>query len=180
MEQFISNLTGWYRTILDMVMIFILQKKPILSCKFTGRPTAASSSSLAKSMAAAAKLTGSVKNRYASSFGGRSTAVPADPDEPVSEEEEKSLELWRLLPQLKDLPEALLRKLPIATMFQLNSALAKEKKTSEKLGVNTKLSHNAKKLARNPAAVEKGVDNRKDLMHPARFLGGTSCALTEQ
>ena len=149
--------------------------------KIAGRPTAASSSSLARSLAAAARLTGSVKSRHAGTFGGRSAAAVVDPDGPASEDEgDPSLELWKLLPQLKDLPEALLRKLPLSTMFQLNSALAKEKKTSEKLGVNTKLAHNAKKLARNPATVEKGVDNRKDQMHPARFLGGTSCALTEQ
>ena len=42
----------------------------------------------------------------------------ADPDE----EEESDvdcgkLELWKLLPQLKELPESLLRKLPISAMF---------------------------------------------------------------
>ena len=56
-----------------------------------------------------------------------------------SEDESGDLELWRLLPQLKDLPEALLRKLPVSAMFQLNTALAKEKKTSEKLGINSRL-----------------------------------------
>ena len=65
-------------------------------------------------------------------------------------------------------------------MFQLNTALAKEKKTSERLGVNTKLTHNAKKLARTPVEVAKGVDNRRDILHPARFLGGASSALVDQ
>ena len=93
--------------------------------------------------------------------------------------ESEDLELWKLLPQLEDLPETLVRKLPISALFQLNSALAKERKTSEKLGVNTRLSHNAKKLAKSPAEVEGGLDNRKSILHPARFLGGASCSLGE-
>ena len=141
-----------------------------------------SSTSLARSEAEASRLTASVKGRHASNFGGgggRDTAL-ADLGEDESEGEEDGLELWRLLPQLKDIPETLLRKIPLSAMFQLNNALAKEKKTMERLGVNTKLTHNAKKLSRTPTAVEKGVDNRKDILHPARFLGGASCALTEQ
>ena len=141
-----------------------------------------SSASLARSVAEASRLTASVKGRHASNFGGgggRDTAL-ADLGEDESEGEEDGLELWKLLPQLKDILEALLRKIPLSAMFQLNNALAKEKKTTERLGVNTKLTHNAKKLSRTPTAVEKGVDNRKDILHPARFLGGASCALTEQ
>ena len=48
-----------------------------------------------------------------------------------------------------------------------------------RLGVNTRLAHNAKKPARCPAEVESGPDNRKNLLHPARFLGGASCSLAE-
>ena len=100
-----------------------------------------------------------------------------DPDAQTSDEEGSELELWRLLPQLRDLPEAMLRKLPVSTMFQLNTALAKEKKSLERLGVNTKLTHNAKKLARNPVEVAKGVDNRRDILHPARFQSWASLLL---
>ena len=50
-------------------------------------------------------------------------------------------------------------------MFQLNTALAKEKKSSEKLGVNAKLAKNAKKSGKNPSTLEKGLDNRKDILH---------------
>ena len=64
-------------------------------------------------------------------------------------------------------------------MFQLNTALAKEKKYSEKLGVNAKLAKNAKKSSKNPTTVERGSDNRKDILHPARFLGGACCNLGE-
>ena len=62
-----------------------------------------------------------------------------------SEEEDSELELWRLLPQLKELPETFLRKLPLSEVFQLNTALAKEKKSSEKLGINSRLGKNAQK-----------------------------------
>ena len=85
-----------------------------------------------------------------------------------SEEDCRDLQLWRLFPQLKELPESLL------------NTLAKEKKTSERLGVNTRLAHNAKKMVRHPVEVEKGVDSRREKLHPARFLGGVSCSHPEQ
>ena len=143
-----------------------------------------SSQKLDKATAAAKKAVSSVTNRHTGNLGGgRTLASLIDPDEAGgsdSDEGGDDLQLWRLLPQLRELPEALLKKLPLNAMFQLNSALAKEKKTSEKLGVNTKLAHNAKKIARQPTSVERGLDNRKDQLHPARFLGGVSSALTEQ
>ena len=80
--------------------------------------------------------------------------------------------MWRLLPQLKDIPESLLKKLPLSAMFQLNSALAKENKTADKLGINSKLAKNSEKLAKHPVMIERGPDNRKDVLHPARFMGG--------
>ena len=137
---------------------------------------------LRKSKKAAAKAVNSVKSRHASNFAARIVASSlADPDEDENSEEEcAELELWRLLPHLKELPEALLKKLPISAMFQLNTALAKETKTAEKLGVNAKLAKNSKKLAKHPVIVERGPDNRKDVLHPARFLGGASCGLAEQ
>ena len=123
-----------------------------------------------------------MKSRHTSNFAARVLAGSlADPDEEEdSEEEGEELELWRLLPQLKDIPESLLKKLPLSAMFQLNTALAKENKTAEKLGINSRLAKNSKKLAKHPVMVERGLDNRKDILHPARFLGGASCALAEQ
>ena len=138
--------------------------------------------SLAKSTAAAKRLAESMKARHPSSFSTRRVVESlADPEDQDSEEEESGeLELWKLLPQLRDLPEALLRKLPMSAMFQLNTALLKEKKTTEKLGTNTKLTHNAKKLAKNPVMFERGGDNRRDILHPARFLGGACSSLADQ
>ena len=141
----------------------------------------ASEEQLNKSKKAAAQATAASRARNTSSFTSKLLASSlADPDEDdESEEEGDELELWKLLPQLRDLPEAILKKLPLSAMFQLNTALAKEKKSSEKLGVNAKLAKNAKKSGKNPSTVEKGLDNRKDILHPARFLGGASCGLGE-
>ena len=137
-----------------------------------------------QSSAAARTAVNSVTSRHTSSFGKRSILeVLDDPDEEDGEEladECSELQLWKLLPQLRELPEALVKKLPLSAMFQLNSALAKERKTSNNLGVNTRLAHNAKKVARCPLSIQSGQDNRKELLHPARFLGGASCSLAEQ
>ena len=142
-----------------------------------------SGTALNKSMAEASKAAATVKNRHTGNFTSRllgSSMADPDKEEDDSDGEGGELELWRLLPQLKVLPEAMLKKLPLSAMFQLNAALTKEKKTTEKMGVNSKLAKNAKQLARCPVSVEKGQDNRKDMLHPARFLGGASCALTDQ
>ena len=137
---------------------------------------------LSRSKMAATKAVNSLKSRHSSNFAARVLASSiANPDEEdESEDDSGELELWRLLPQLKDLPEAWLKKLPLSAMFQLNTALAKENKVAEKLGVNSRLAKNSKKIAKHPSIVERGPDNRKDVLHPARFLGGASCALSEQ
>ena len=148
----------------------------------TGGPPALSSKQQEKSAAAARKSVSSVTSRHAASFGKRTLSdMLADPDKDDDlSDSGNELQLWKLLPQLKELPEAFVKKLPLSAMFQLNSALAKERKCAEKLGVNTRLAHNAKRLARCPTPVEEGTDNRKNSLHPARFLGGASCSLPEQ
>ena len=114
-----------------------------------------------------------MKARHPGSFGSRNkAAMLEDIDGQESEEEgDGELELWKLLPQLRELPASMVRKLPMSAMFHLNAALSKEKKTTEKLGVNTQLAHNAKKVARSPALIAEARDNRRDLLHPARCGG---------
>ena len=148
----------------------------------SGGPTTASSEALNKSTAAAKRLAGSTKARHPGSFGSRCRAAQLEDIDGQESEEEgyEELELWKLLPQLRDLPAAMVKKLPMSAMFHLNAALSKEKKTTKKLGVNTKLAHNAKKVAKNPVLIAQARDNRKDVLHPARFLGGASSSLPEQ
>ena len=122
--------------------------------------------------------------RHGAKFSKQVTAEPsADPDDDSEMEVEDSdaeQQIWKLLPQLKSLPQSLLGKIPLAAMFQLNSALQKDLKNTEKLGVNARLAQNAKKAARCPTRVAEGEDNRKDQLHEARFLGGACSSLTDQ
>jgi len=131
-------------------------------------------------MARAKKMANSQKIRHTGTFGKsrKRQHVAADPDEEESEEDETGEEwqLWKLLPHLQALPEAMVKKLPMAAMFQLNAALGKEHKTTARMGVNTRLAQNAQKILKNPVQVPRGEDNRKDILHPARFLGGASCS----
>ena len=82
---------------------------------------------LSKAAKAAKKRAASISSRHSGNFRGKAVAAAlADPEEGSSEEEfEEGTEqqLWRLLPQLKDMPEHFLKMLPVSTMFQLNAAL---------------------------------------------------------
>ena len=134
-------------------------------------------------MAQARRTTSKQRARHPSNFSklGGLAALLADPDEEELEEEQQGKEdwqVWRLLPHLQGLPEAMLSKLPMSALFQLNTALGKEQKSTEKLGTNTKLAMNMQNLIKKPTQVEGGRDNRKSVLHPARFLGGTCCSNT--
>ena len=149
-----------------------------------GAPAALSSSQLSTAASKARKTVDAVARRHGAKFSKRVTAEPsADPDDDSEMEVEDSdaeQQIWKLLPQLKSLPQSLLGKIPLAAMFQLNSALQKDLKNTEKLGVNARLAQNAKKAARCPTRVAEGEDNRKDQLHEARFLGGACSSLTDQ
>jgi hypothetical protein len=86
------------------------------------------------------------------------------------------LEIWRMLPALKHLPEDMLRQLSRSEVFQLNTAFLKESKVANKLQTNARLTMNAQQLVNNPIMVPAGKDDRKSVLHRARFLGGASCS----
>lgn len=83
-------------------------------------------------------------------------------------------------PALKGLPAEMVRMLPLATLLQLNDALVKDSKAAKRMDPEARLSHNLEELARNPAMVEAGPDNRLDVLHSARFLGGAGCTFQAQ
>jgi hypothetical protein len=85
------------------------------------------------------------------------------------------IEIWQMLPALKDLPMALLQQLPRSEIFQLNTALVKESKSASKVQANAKLMMNAQQLENNPVRVEAGYDDRKRVLHHA-LPGGASCS----
>ena len=96
--------------------------------------------------------------------------------EPTQGGESQQLEVWKLLSHVKDLPESLVKRLPMSALFQLNNALIKESKVSNKLNTNDKLLQNAQAATQRPEQVQQGQDDRKEMIHPARFLPGTSCS----
>lgn len=150
----------------------------------TGGPRIISQAELTKSLFEANKMLSGMKSRSGGHHvPGADLSLLLDPEgaqDSDSEKETEDLQLWKLLPGLQGLPEAYLKRLPLTAMFQLNNALSKEKKSSEKLGTNTRLAHNAQRLAKSPETVERGLDNRRDILHPARFLGGASSSLGDQ
>jgi len=89
-------------------------------------------------------------------------------------------QIWKLLPAVQHLPEEMLAKMSVATLFQLNSALAKESKLASKLGPAAKLSSNLQQIMQNPSVVSAGLDDRKTKIHSSRFdLGGLCCSNQE-
>jgi hypothetical protein len=58
----------------------------------------------------------------------------------------------------------------------LNAALAKEQKSASKIQANSKLMLYAKQLEKCPVRVDAGWDDRKKVLHDARFLEGASCS----
>jgi hypothetical protein len=77
------------------------------------------------------------------------------------------------------MPEHILHQLSRSEIFQLNTAVLKESKVAGKLQTNTKLTMNAQQLVANPVNIPGGLDDRKSVLHPARFLGGASCSAQE-
>jgi hypothetical protein len=105
-------------------------------------------------------------------------AALEDPDNSMEagQDGEPGPEVWKLLPHLQGISEVVLRRLPLMAMFHLNAALAKDKKHAGKLSINAGLAKNSEDLVLNPARINSGLDDRKNTLHEARFLGGASCS----
>ena len=119
----------------------------------------------------------SLRNPSTYRSGGQLT----DPD---TEEEDNVLgqagqEIWKLLPQLQHVPESTLKKLPLSAIFQLSNALTKSSKIADKMSVNSRLAMNADSAAKNPVQINSGQDNRRNILHEGRFLGGASCSMAD-
>jgi len=85
------------------------------------------------------------------------------------------MQLWRLLPAIQHLPESFISSLSEEHLFQLNSALARETKHAGRMQASARLTGNLQQLLANPTLVPGGYDDRRDHIHPSRFLGGV-CA----
>ena len=105
-------------------------------------------------------------------------ASSVDPDSD-SDTNLANLEICKLLPHLGNVPEDTLKRLPLAAIFQLSNALAKSSKAADKLSLNSKLAMNAQNLLKMPVKVSAGEDNRRTVLHEARYLGGACCSMND-
>jgi len=79
-------------------------------------------------------------------------------------------------PALRNLPDDMVDKLPLPTLLQLNEALVRDQKNSKKLDPEAKLALNAEECIKTPLEIAAGKDDRRDILHSARFLGGYTCS----
>jgi len=154
---------------------------------FQGGPTVLSDERLASSAATAVHL--SLGEGFRQQIRPRVGGSPfADPDPGLVERSSSQahhqpgidlMEIWRLLPALNDIPDEKLQGLPSEIIFGLNNALIQGQQSAAKLSVNARLALNAKKLAASPTEVGGGLDDRRTVLHPGRFLGGAVCSNSE-
>jgi len=109
----------------------------------------------------------------------RPTSAGASSGTPGSAAGIDLMDIWRLLPALNEIPDEKLQGLPSEIIFGLNTALIQGQKSAAKLSTSARLALNAKKIASNPTEIGGGVDDRKSLLHPGRFLGGAICSNQE-
>ena len=80
-------------------------------------------------------------------------------------------------PNLNHHPDETFRTLSWTELIRLDNKLEANGKSSKKL--TEKLAKNLEKIKSNPQKIEAGEDNRSDILHKARFLGGHTCRNTE-
>ena len=143
-----------------------------------GTPSVLPKNSLSENVARATKELLDQSLRNPSTYSSKSSNRMQDPDEEEDMAEESS-EIWKLLPQLANVPESTLRKLPLSAIFQLSNALTKSSKLQDKMTISSRLALNADNSRKNPVQVASGLDNRRDMLHEGRFLGGAGCSMTD-
>jgi hypothetical protein len=74
-------------------------------------------------------------------------------------------------------PDETFRTLSWTELFRLDAKLEKSAKSGRKL--TEKMAKNLEKMKKNPVRFEAGDDNRSNILHGVRFLGGHTCANTE-
>ena len=90
----------------------------------------------------------------------------------------KQIELMRQdFQNLKHHPDETFRTYSLTELIRLDSKMSKDSKSSKKL--TEKLQKNHEKAKSKPTQIKAGEDNRSDVLHEARFLGGHTCKNTE-
>jgi hypothetical protein len=80
-------------------------------------------------------------------------------------------------PNLSHHSDETFRTLSWTELIRLDSKLENSAKSSKKL--TEKLAKNLEKIKKFPSKIQFGEDNRADVLHDARFLGGHTCLHTE-
>jgi len=77
------------------------------------------------------------------------------------------------LPNLNHHSDEIFQSLSWSDLFKLDNKLESHGKGGKKL--TDKMAKNLEKIKKNPKKIEKGLDNRADIIHDSRFLGGHIC-----
>ena len=81
------------------------------------------------------------------------------------------------LPNLNHHSDEIFQSLSWSDLFKLDNKLESHGKGGKKL--TDKMAKNLEQIKKNPKKIEKGLDNRADIIHDSRFLGGHICKNSE-
>jgi len=81
------------------------------------------------------------------------------------------------LPNLNHHSDEIFHSLSWSELFKLDNKLEAHGKGGKKL--TDKMAKNLEKIKRNPKEIEKGLDNRANILHEGRFVGGHICKNSE-
>jgi len=99
---------------------------------------------------------------------------------PVRSNLDGSMETWlkERFPALKSLPSSGY-KMDIPSLMSINEQLVRDSRAFKKLEPEAKLSQNLEWSIQHPVTVAVGLDDRKTILHSARFIGGAACSAQE-
>ena len=104
----------------------------------------------------------------------RTNAKPSIPKHKYSKRTKSEIDRMRAdFPNLNHHPDDTFRTLSWTELMRLDSKLEANGKSSKKL--TEKLAKNLEKMKNNPKTFPESKDNRTDILHEARFIGGHSC-----
>ncbi len=83
------------------------------------------------------------------------------------------------LPNLEGLPDTFILRTPMAVLLKMESNAMKRSSADRSKNVEDRLLANTEKLASCHTQVAAGMDNRRNVLHPSRFMGGPLCPLQD-
>jgi hypothetical protein len=83
------------------------------------------------------------------------------------------------LPNLEGMPDSFILRTPMPVLLKMESNAMKRSTADKSKNVEDKLLANTEKLASCRIQVVAGTDNRRDSLHPSRFMGAPLCPLQD-